>query len=522
MTIAAARNTSGYDGDPVRRIKLLLRTFSAASQHPLVQPGPAGDLVTPWRVTEELARLEKVANGHVEAWPELDDEVAKILGLKDSNDPAVARARRTVARGFFTKAWNAEQARLASAFEAHGKELRLGLLHKKKTVLQPVPVPVSKPASISLRQLFDDWRASKPVNEKEDGRLEHQIRRLIEFVGNKPANYLTKDEVREFMSLVARFPGRKRSAELNALPIRELVESFEANNAAIEQRNATRGPGDALEPIPGTLKVATVDEWFAGYRQMYDYAVAMLDFEFNPFESVRKFVVKGAPPTKRREFSPSEIAQIFNAPLFNGFEGSGKRGYRNVPGATIVRDAKYWLPILALFHAGRLSEFAAMPLADVKTTTSGVSYFDLTERALKNEGSQRVIPIHPQVIGLGFLKYVQRVRDDGGTWLFPDLDHTSKHGAGHAFSKWWGHWMDAHGLCDPAITHHSWRHTWKRAARASSVKEEMHDVISGHKGRTVSRRYGEGADIEPLAREMARISFPSFPALPVEVSSSTC
>lgn len=512
--IAAARTATSKGRLPLGNLRVALWMASQGGQHPLVQPGSPKDLVTSWHVTDGLVRLEKVSNGLDEAWPELDGVVAKILGLQDPKHPAVADARSAVARGLFVKAWNTEQARLASAHGAKEKELRRGLLQKDKSVLRAVPSRASSPPSISLRQLFDDWRASKPVNEKEAGRLEHQIRRLIEFVGNKPANHLTKDEVREFMALVARFPGRKRSAELNALPIRELVEQFEASNAAIAQRNGARASGDALELVPGTLREATVDEWFASYRQMYDYGVAMLDFESNPFEATRKFVVRGAPPTKRREFSTSEIAQIFSAPLFNGFDGNGERGYRNAPGTTIVRDAKYWLPILALFHAGRLSEFAAMPLADVKESTSGVSYFDLTERALKNEGSQRVIPVHPKVIELGFLSYVARLKDEGGTWLFPELDHASKHGAGHSFSKWWGRWMDAHGLSDPAITHHSWRHTWKRAARASSVKEEMHDVISGHKGKSVSRRYGEGADIEALARDMAKISFPSFPQLP--------
>jgi hypothetical protein len=63
------------------------------------------------------------------------------------------------------------------------------------------------------------------------------------------------------MALVARFPGRKRSVELNALPVRELVERFEAGNAEIELRNAARTPAEVLELMPGTLKLATVDEF---------------------------------------------------------------------------------------------------------------------------------------------------------------------------------------------------------------------------------------------------------------------
>ena len=73
--------------------------------------------------------------------------------------------------------------------------------------------------------------------------------------------------------------------------------------------------------------------------------------------------------------------------------------------------------------------------------------------------------------------------------------------------------MDKVGLTDPAITHHSFRHTWKRHARATpDVKEEMHDILSGHKGvNTVARKYGEGAPLEALARDMAKIKFPAFP-----------
>jgi hypothetical protein len=52
------------------------------------------------------------------------------------------------------------------------------------------------------------------------------------------------------------------------------------------------------------------------------------------------------------------------------------------------------------------------------------------------------------------------------------------------------------------------------------VKEELHDVISGHKNASVGRSYGSGAGIEPLAREMAKIVFPAFPDLPVPSTRS--
>ena len=71
--------------------------------------------------------------------------------------------------------------------------------------------------------------------------------------------------------------------------------------------------------------------------------------------------------------------------------------------------------------------------------------------------------------------------------------------------------MDEQGITDPALTFHSFRHSRKRRASASDVKEEMHNVISGHKGSGVGQNYGRGADIGPLVRDMALIIFPEFP-----------
>ena len=335
---------------------------------------------------------------------------------------------------------------------------------------------------------------------------------MTEALGDKPINYVTKAEVQEFMNLVTRYPGRKRSASLDKLPMRQLIERFEADNAKL----AAKGQ-KSIE----TLKEKSVGVWFANFNRMFEYAVALDYISRNPFAGLQKHTVKGLASIERRAFRPEEIGAIFKTPLFQGFSGSGATGYRDKPGSTIVRDAKYWLPILSLFHAGRLNEFAGMPLENFKITEAGNRYFDLTlDVQVKNQTAERYLPLHPYLIDLGFCDYVQKLRDKGEVWLFPDLNHDTKHGPGHAFSKWWGAWSDKHGFTDPAIVYHSWRHTWKRRARETKgLEEEMHDVISGHKApnrnvSAVARGYGAGAAIDALARDMAEIKFPEFPELP--------
>ncbi|WP_374452790.1 DUF6538 domain-containing protein [Phenylobacterium sp.] len=470
---------------------------------------------TPWLIARQIAAYDR-ASRDPEAWnaiPNFDEMAAYMLtkgGLRTRvGDPIIAAMRGEIANYLAYAARHVERRRLVMARESFTEAAKAANLDDVGVMPQRPSRPLPAP-SVTLQKLHDEWIGAINVSDKERGRLDHQMRRLIEFVGDIPANHLSKDQIRDFMAMVARVP-RRKSASLNAMPIRKMIETFERENAMRPE----------AERISG-LTATTVREWYGAFRRMYDYAVAMGRLDDNPFEQLKsKFVVKGAASVKRRAYTPAEITAIFNMPMFQGFSGDGRAGYREKKGNAVVRDAKYWLPILALFHGGRLSEMAAAPLELFRCVKDEANndlwFFDLTSLIrVKNDGSKRIVPLHPHMIELGWLNYVQARREAGDLWLFPDLNHDSKYGAGHEFSKWWGNWCDKNGFPDPTITYHSWRHTWKRRARQSPVKEEMHDVLSGHKGTTVSRGYGEGADIEPLARDMAMIAFPEFPALPTK------
>lgn len=504
--IEQARAKGAVNALDLQPARLALANWATAEgQKPIVD---GGDTDTPWLVQKRIADYEKAWTDPSgwEAIPDFDDKAVEMLtagGLPIRlGDPLIAPLRQEVALHLMYAERHNERRRLIAARErlveaARGADLDdVGVIPERPS--KPLPAP-----SVTLQKLYDEWVATLQVSEKEKGRLAHQTRRLIEFVGDIPANHLTKDQIRDFMAMVSRFPGRKRPPKLNALPIRKLVDRFEAENAE-------RPVGEKWKVLSAT----TVGEWFAGSRRMFDHAVAMDRVEVNPFDKLKKMVVRGATSVDRRAFTDEEITAIFMAPLFTGFEGDGKQGYREKAGSTVLKDAKYWLPIIALHHGARLTELAAMPLTGFKSVKredgEDIWFFDLTDRRLKTEQSQRLIPMHPAMIELGWLEHVAALREAGEEWLFPDLLHDNPRGAGHEFSKWWGNWSTKNGFGDAETTFHSWRHTWKRAARRSPVKEEMHDVISGHKGQTVSRGYGAGADIEPLARDMALIEFPTF------------
>jgi len=340
------------------------------------------------------------------------------------------------------------------------------ILQNISTAMEDFKAAVTPPSAMILSDLGKRWLAKfPPPGPKEVGKIEAHIRRLIEFVGDVPVSSVTAMQLDDYLTTLASFP-RNRSTALNALPIRDLI---------------------AAAPTGPRLSDKTKNEWFSTVVRMFAYASQLDQISKNPAEGLnsgKKLALK------RRAYDEAELKLIFS----------------RLPAA----GAKHWLAILCYYHGARLTEIGAAKLADFKQDGE-IHYFDLTERTLKTETSARLIPLHP-AMPAGWLAYVEALRAAGETYLFPELPHTSKYGPCHEFSKWWGRWTREIGVTDPRVCFHSFRHGWKRAARASSVKEELHDVLSGHKGvGGVGRTYGEGAALTILADSIKQITLEPLP-----------
>ncbi len=123
---------------------------------------------------------------------------------------------------------------------------------------------------------------------------------------------------------------------------------------------------------------------------------------------------------KRANWTKQEVAKLLSAPVWTGAAGIDRR---LKPGTEIIHDAWYWMPLMLPLYGGRSSELAGLGLAEVHELEP-IPYFriDYTEdRALKNIQSIRRLPIHPELIRLGFIDYVTELRAAGCTLLFPEM-----------------------------------------------------------------------------------------------------
>jgi integrase len=242
---------------------------------------------------------------------------------------------------------------------------------------------------------------------------------------------------------------------------------------------------------------------------------------FSPVDAVMP--PKPKPSKKVKPYEKEELAVMFAKPMFAGcsktHDSKGNLyGYRKEKGAILLKDARYWMPILNLFHGGRMEEWGGAKVADIKREGE-IDYLDLMDRKLKTPQANRLLPIHPKLVSLGFLDYVAERRGAGDEYLFPEFPHDTSEAVDpeastRQFTKWWGLWSTANGFADPSVNFHSFRHTFIRACR-NKIDPEVRGLITGHKGRVnQGTDYGSGAELQVLADALAKVDFPTFPHLP--------
>ena len=230
--------------------------------------------------------------------------------------------------------------------------------------------------------------------------------------------------------------------------------------------------------------------------------------ERNPAENVRMPVAKKPKGTRsRRPFSGNELETLFRAPVFVGCQ-SVKR--RFVAGGAVFRDAYFWIPVLGFYTGARLGELVQLHLADV-LEKDGIAFLHVTEdggglaggkdpKHVKSEAGVRKIPLHPDLISLGFLDFVEdrRKRRRGSKRLFPEVKFGADGQASTVFSKWFGRLMERAGLTDPSLVFHSFRHNAEDAFRDALQPQYIIDRVIGHSDGATSAGYGDGAALSTL------------------------
>lgn len=317
----------------------------------------------------------------------------------------------------------------------------------------------------TLARLAKDNRKSERTKEDEQG---HACRLNI-LSGNKPINHLT-------------------------------LEDFERIYMQIFDIRVSRGaklpdpdsPPESILAKEGEPKIgpATVEKLIIRLGALHSFAFRKGMTAVSPDSPDRPSVNHCPAGAKAVEkaFSRTDLSAIFSGYLYTGTE---------LEKSNTVFPYQFWLPLLGLLTGGRLNELCQLDTEDVrKTQAEGIWTISMMDdeldrplpKSLKNQSSRRVLPIHSELIRMGFLAFVEQAISEGRHKLFSDgLTYNSKKGWGSIASHFFcrfpsrstpasGYFFkcgirerDAEGKTDRK-NFHSFRHTFTDLARDSGAE----------------------------------------------------
>jgi len=278
------------------------------------------------------------------------------------------------------------------------------------------------------------------------------------------------------------------------------VTLFEKQTGNTPLQQLTRAQGDAfrawLQTLPTTTKTA---------RDRLNWVKSLLKYATQELEMLPKnpwvgLDIKSRTTANRQPWSEMHLKILLGHDIW-------QRGL--LPTDTKAGGmAAYWIPLLAMYTGARCSELCQLKVIDI-SVTGNTPTFRITDEGegqqVKSNASHRILPIHSELIRLGFLDYARSI---SGPSLWPSLPQRVNKPGGY-FSQYFG--MFRKSLRIPVHTvFHSFRHNVRTALTESRTPETTIDRILGHEsGGSVGARVYTHVALESLKNAIETIQYPA-------------
>jgi integrase len=268
-----------------------------------------------------------------------------------------------------------------------------------------------RPPAVTFSELADMFLIEKEqeyvlngVSRKRADKVQAIVAILKEIVGaGTPVHSIDDDVVQAVRSIVAKVPAN-RNKLFPGLSLTQSIEKMQKQGKA------------GLSPQTQATYLSTL-------RDVLKVAVRKKLLPANPAAEVRPLKKDTVPPDQKRlPWRPDQIRDFFGGKFYRSCAPDAAKPY-----AKPDRAWRFWLPLIMLFSGARPNEIAQLHVSDILQTESGTWYMNCIDedgRSLKTQASRRRVPIHPELIRIGFLKFVGVRRTTAGKnepFLFHEL-----------------------------------------------------------------------------------------------------
>ena len=354
---------------------------------------------------------------------------------------------------------------------------------------------------------------SKPIEERLNEDHKGKFRFASDFwpgvFGDAPVDEISFDEVNDALALMWRVPNnRGRSAsERERYSTIELIERADARASRGEKKiNAARSRNASSEDIDKLIKelhvprvrVDTYVKHGRVLRAIGEMLYEMQLIDHNPF-SICTWSKNEVSELKRHEGAHARQAwddrfyTFLSTPIFT-------RPLED------VGEPLFWAPLIARLMGLRMEECLQLGPQDFGTNKR-IPYLRIEQNIVngtKTLSSERTLPVHPQLIELGLLKFVQLRKKQGHMRLFPHLTRSAQKATFSAnFSKRFGYYRRNNDCYWPGLDFHALRTTFHTDLLTDDKSDAVRCRLMGHvPGDEGTRSYAQSLGIETLLKRL--------------------
>lgn len=133
------------------------------------------------------------------------------------------------------------------------------------------------------------------------------------------------------------------------------------------------------------------------------------------------------------------------------------------------------------------------------------------EKRVKTNASERIVPVHDELIRCGFLAFAESQRLCGEANLFPELPFGHLGYRSTAISRWFSRFLEKAGAAAHLTCFHSFRHNFRDALREAKIDREIALVLGGWitdgKSTAIADNYGNGYGAATLSEAINAVRF---------------
>lgn len=351
--------------------------------------------------------------------------------------------------------------------------------------------------SVSMGRLIEEFLSDPTLNRSKSTKTNYLIitRAINEVIGSKTlVQDVTREQCKEIGRLLIKFP----------------------KNAF--KRTEVKTIAGAIK-IGEKLKLPIVSE---GTYNMYmqklsavmEYAVSETYIQSNPAKKL-SIPNKTKKKDKRNPFSREQLQAIFSSDLYLKQKETASKYDHKLDAKHVY--TRFWIPLISLWTGMRLNEICQLHTNDVEVIdavpviivreSDGDDEDAETNKRVKTESGIRFVPIHPILIEIGFLDYVNSIKEAKKMRIFPDITIDTRGYYSSVFSKWFSRYLEEVEAKTEKTSFHSFRHTYRDAIRKAKLPRDAGLQLGGWSSGATDDNYGSGLGARDLYEEICKIKY---------------